>query len=225
MTEVEVVPTGLSENDFGGDEAEISAIRRRYGGDSRLLMCTVSRLEREKNLTFVLEGMRRLKDSGAPPFRLLVIGDGSAAAELAARAAGLGLDDEVRFCGRVPHADMRNYYRACGLFVFASESETQGIVLLEAMAACLPVVALKASGVSDTVKHGEHGLLADKDLGQWTAYIGQLLEDPALRHSLGEAARAEAEQYRSVKVAEAAERCYRKAIAADREVLAYQGNG
>ena len=72
--------------------------------------------------------------------------------ELKAEAKELGIEEEIVFVGKVPNEELNCYLQACDAFLFTSKSETQGIVLAEAFAAGLPVVAVEASGVEDIVE-------------------------------------------------------------------------
>ncbi|MGL4344650.1 MAG: glycosyltransferase [Cellulosilyticaceae bacterium] len=100
---------------------------------------------------FMLEWLVVLKEKIEDTFRLLIIGERSLKEELEQSGADLQLEDNIRFVGNVPNNVMSDYYRACEVFVFASRSETQGIVLLEAMVERNPIVVFKASGVVDVV--------------------------------------------------------------------------
>lgn len=93
----------------------------------------------------------------------------------------LGLEKEVIFLGNVDNRQIKNYQAACDLFLFTSKSETQGIVLLEAMAAGTPVVAVDATGVRDVVRTKENGMLSTEDADSFAAAI-----ECALRRITGE---------------------------------------
>lgn len=136
---VEMLPTGLEESFFETDARRAEEIRREYLQDRKYLFCTVSRLEIEKNIPFLLEGVRRLKEEDMEPFRFLVIGEGTQRVYLEELARQMGLGDVVTFTGNIPNRELKDYLAASDLFLFASRSETQGIVIQEALAWCLKV--------------------------------------------------------------------------------------
>ncbi|MBW4080604.1 glycosyltransferase [Paenibacillus sp. S150] len=225
VTDIEILPTGLTEYDFQYNADEVERIRVQYGRPGKYLFCTVSRLEKEKNINFILEGLKQLKANKGDCFRLLVIGDGSAKAELEREAVKLGLQDNLEFIGSIPHNEIRNFYQACSIFLFASQSETQGIVLLEAMAAGLPVLAVKGSGVSDIVENGEHGFVTENDVLLWVSHLEKLLGDSNIRKKMSDEARKEAVLYLHSSVAKTAEYGYQKVLGNERQGVLWVAQG
>lgn len=210
---VEVLPTGIPAEAFLPDEKRAAEFRKRYIGDADYLFCTVSRLAAEKNLVFQMQGLahlgRLLKKRGKT-FRHLFIGDGPAKESLVRMAEELGLSEHVIFVGNVENHEMKNYQAACDAFLFTSKSETQGIVLLEAMAAGNPVVALDASGVRDIVADGENGFLTDGDAADWAGRVAELAVNEALWQQMRENAVRTAMQYTEDEIARRAEQYYKK---------------
>lgn len=207
-TNIEVVPTGISTEDFFYD-AEISKnIRERYLGDKKLLLCTVSRLEKEKNIMFILEGLAKFKSRKGDCFKMLLIGDGSQKDELMSYAEMLNLTDNIIFTGCIEHSQIRNYYHASDIFVFASRSETQGIVLLEAMAAGLPVVAVKASGVNDVVTDGWNGYITEPVVDEWEKKLEIVFDNPDLKEAMKKNSITRAREYLSCNIAKKVEKLY-----------------
>lgn len=210
---VEVLPTGIPAEAFSPDEKSAAEIRQRYIGDADYLFCTVSRLAAEKNLVFQMQGLAhlgRLLKKKKRTFRHLFIGDGPEKENLMHLAEELGLSENVVFVGNVENSEMKNYQAACDAFLFTSKSETQGIVLLEAMAAGKPVVALDASGVRDIVSDGENGFLTEGDAADWAGRIAAIIEDEKLGKQMGENAVRTAMLYSEEEVARRAEQYYRK---------------
>lgn len=211
-TPISVLPTGLKAECFqdGADglSPRAQSIRNEYIEGKQYLLCTVSRLEKEKNLTFLLQSIARLKERMGDCFRLLVIGDGSEKDALTDYVWELGLEGNVEFTGCVPQDEIMDYYRACDLFAFASKSETQGIVLLEAMAAGLPVAAVAASGVCDVVRNGVNGYMTEEDEEELSGAVMTVLQDEELRQRLKQGAFEEVQNYRDTSIAGMAEECY-----------------
>ena len=159
----------------------------RSAGRMKVLV-SVSRLSREKNIDFLLDGLERLQQNCAVPWRCLIIGDGEERERLQGRIDRAGLGDRIMLVGAVKPDAIADYYRLGDLFLFASRSETQGMVILEAMAAGLPVVAIRSSGIDDVVRHGITGFKTRTDLEQWSGCVGRLLEDDAERGRMSTAA-------------------------------------
>jgi 1,2-diacylglycerol 3-alpha-glucosyltransferase len=132
---IEVVPSGIDVRHFGSgrrDEALRSSLRA--GPGDRLLLC-VSRLAKEKNVELLLEALARRPD---PSLKLAIAGDGPAREELEAFARARGLAGRVTFMGVVDRERLPDLYASADAFVMPSTSETQGLVLAEALAAGAP---------------------------------------------------------------------------------------
>ncbi|MDR7522076.1 MAG: glycosyltransferase [Armatimonadota bacterium] len=190
---IEILPNPIDLGRFAG--ADGGAARRRLGIASEervLLYC--GRLAREKNLAFMLQALADVLVR-PPGARLLIVGHGTERAALARLAASLALGDRVVFAGEVAYADVAQYYAAADLFVMTSVTEVKPLAVLEAMASGLPVVAVAAHGLNDTVTHGADGLLTDHDPAAFADAVRRLLADDAGRRMMGRRARQTAEQY------------------------------
>lgn len=211
-TPVCVMPTGIPQESFKPDEKRVAAIRQHFIGEADYLTCTVSRLAKEKNLEFQIKGLahlkRMLKKEGKT-FRHMMLGDGPERENIQQLVQELGLTENVIFLGKVDNAEMKNYQGAADAFLFTSKSETQGIVLLEAMAVGNPVVAVEASGVCDIVKNGGNGYLTEEDSYRWAVQVKTVLEEVELREKMSQSARQTAKQYSEEVVAKRAEQCYK----------------
>lgn len=205
---IHTLPTGVSSGSFSPDRTHAQQIRTRYAEGRPHLLCTVSRLAEEKNLRFLLRGLAKLKEKIGDTFRCLVIGDGPQRKELESFARFCGIAQQVCFLGEIENHSIADYQAACDLFVFSSQTETQGIVLLEAMAVGNPVVAVDASGCRDVVKTGYNGILTKADEEDWAAAICTALQTPELRsNAFGTAA-----QYRTQLVAQKAAVLYKQML-------------
>ena len=205
-TSIDVLPTGLTDEDFISDPNKVNKIQNEF--DTPHLFCSVSRLEVEKNFPFLLRGLAELKKIWHEPFKVMIIGDGTEKENLERLAKSLGLSDEVSFLGRIPHAELVNYYAASKLFLFSSQSETQGIVMLEAMASSLPVVAVEGSGVNDVVRSGENGFITALDEKEWSQSIKTIMEDDSLYQAMHKEALLSAKSYTAEAIALQAEKAY-----------------
>lgn len=202
-----VLPTGLTQESYQPDRAEVQKIRQRYGRGEMPLLVTVSRLGHEKNVPFLLRCMARLKET-LTDFRLMVIGDGPQREEYMDLCDRLDIRQQICFLGSLPNREIAAHMAAADCFVFASKTETQGIVILEAMAAKTPVVAVRASGVEDLVEDGVSGYLCPEEEEAFTEQLLRVLQSEPLRDGLRLGAFEAALRYREDIVAEKAVRIY-----------------
>jgi len=147
----------------------------------------------EKNIDFLIRMTAELRRH-VPDVLLVIAGEGPARGDLEELASGLGLQGNVRFIGYLDrHRELLDCYRAADLFVFASRTETQGLVLLEAMAQSVPLVSTAKLGARSVLKEGEGVHVAEEDIGDFTAKVRALLADVEGRRRLGERGRSYAQ--------------------------------
>jgi 1,2-diacylglycerol 3-alpha-glucosyltransferase len=174
------LPTGVDAGRFAAtDPKSAASLRTRFGipeGDRVLIF--VGRLGLEKNIDLLIDAMPHIKTPGA---RLLLIGNGPYRADLDRHIARLGIGDRVTFTGYLQRDDVAAAYAASDIFFFASTSETQGLVVAEAMASGLPVVAVDDLAVADAVADGVNGLLVPERAEDLAAAVDRVLGDPELR--------------------------------------------
>lgn len=207
-----VLPTGIESGNYNVDEDQAGEIRRRYGAEDMPLLLTVSRMAQEKNVSFLLESLARMKTLYGKPFRMLMVGDGPDREILMRQSALLGLEDCVTFTGAVPNEEIAPYFKAADAFLFASKTETQGIVVLEAFAGGTPVIALRATGVEDLVDDGVNGILTGEDTEEFAAKAADFLRGDRQR-CMSEKAFQKAVLYREEEVAVKAVHYYNNVIA------------
>lgn len=194
-TRIQVMPTGLDSKYFIENKEKSSEMRNKYIGDKKYLFCTVSRLAKEKNIEFIIKGIKSIKGKIGNIFKVLIIGEGPEYKRLYELAKNLNVEENIVFLGAISNDKIGDYYRACDLFLFASKSETQGIVLLEAMAARNPIVAIEASGVVEVVKNDVNGYMTDESIEEWSDCVCKIVGDDKLRIELGERAYNTAKLY------------------------------
>lgn len=184
---IAVIPTGVDVSHFTpGDRA---AARREVGLDpDDPIVLYVGRLDPEKSVERVLAAFERIAGT-VPAARLVLVGQGTQAAALRAQAGRSAAAARVHFVGVRPHDALPAWYRAADVFLFASETETQGLVLAEAGACGLPAVAVSAPGCDEVVRDGETGILTKPEPAALAdAAIGLLL-DGARRAAMSARAR------------------------------------
>ncbi|MET0851840.1 MAG: glycosyltransferase [Candidatus Rokuibacteriota bacterium] len=184
---VAVVPTGVDLLRFRPGDRRAARDRVGLPGDGPVCLY-VGRLDREKSVERVLDAFALVADA-LPDARLVLAGQGSHAEALARRARGGPVAARIHFAGGRDPAELPPYYQAADLFLFASETETQGLVLAEAHACGLPAVAVRASGVEEVVQDGETGVLTKADAAEMADAAIALLLDADRRHAMAEAAR------------------------------------
>jgi 1,2-diacylglycerol 3-alpha-glucosyltransferase len=190
---IQSIPTGVKLEEFAGTDPRW--LRREYGiGPGEKVLLCVARFGKEKNLDMVLDAFL-LINRAYPATRLFLVGLGPYEKELRAITAGKGLDSRVTIIGRpLSRQILANYYAGSDLFIYAAITETQGIIINEAQAAGLPVVAVGVNGIAEMVKEGFDGFLTPpsaKALAEKTLF---LLHNGELRQRLGNQARESAEK-------------------------------
>lgn len=193
---VYVIPSGINIDQFAKDTGRRNEIRGKYDvKDNEVLLITASRVVPEKNIDFLVRSFALIRKT-RKDVKLMIVGDGSFRDELEALVKELGIGESVIFTGLLDKEDMIAHYQASDIFVFASLTETQGLVAVEAMAAGLPVVAVKASGIEDMIKSGQDGILTDNTEENFAANTIKLIEDGELRKKMAAAARLDAQTFR-----------------------------
>lgn len=187
---IAVVPTGVDVERFRPGAP--AAARRALGlPEAGPVVLYVGRLDREKSVERVLHAFERMS-STLPAARLLLVGDGTQAASLRGTASTLSAASRIDFLGARAHASLPGCYQAADLFLFASETETQGLVLAEAAACGVPTVAVRAPGCEEVVVDGETGLLTKADTEALADAATGLLLDRERRAGMAAMARAHA---------------------------------
>ncbi|MDD3529090.1 MAG: glycosyltransferase [Gallionellaceae bacterium] len=195
-----VLPTGIPLDRFAAGDRRRFRAEHGIAGE-RPVALFVGRVAHEKNIGFLLDAVA-LARRRQPDLLFLVTGQGPAEAALRRQAEALGIAGQVRFLGYLDRQQhLPDAYAAADLFVFASRTETQGLVLLEAMAMGLPVVALAAMGTRDILAPGRGGVAAPDDVEGFAGVVADLLDDPARRARLAAAAREYAREWADDRMA------------------------
>lgn len=192
---IRVVPTGIDVKAFAaGDGARF---RRKFKIPAKAFVVGhVGRLAPEKNLGYLARAAA-LFVKETPAARFLVVGGGPSEDAIKAEFTKQGVADRLLLVGKHTGRALADAYNAMDVFAFASFSETQGMVLAEAMAAGRPVVALNASGVREVMRHGKNGFMlpARTTIKTFAAHLARLHAEPKLRRSFSSEARRTAEEF------------------------------
>jgi glycosyltransferase involved in cell wall biosynthesis len=193
-TPMTVIPTGIDLRAFASADAAAFRKRMHIPADA-LVIGHVGRLALEKNLGYLAEAVALYlkRDVNA---RFLVVGDGPWRDQLKEVFEKHGVADRLLLAGKRTGRVLREAYRAMDVFAFASQSETQGMVVAEAMAAGIPVVALNASGVREVVVDSKNGYLlpADAPAEEFMQALARCA-DVEMRRTLSEGAKETAKQF------------------------------
>ncbi len=190
----EVIATGLQASSFA--EVDGDAFRQKYNIPlSKQMLLYVGRVAHEKNIGFLLKMLKQLTQQ-QPDILLVITGEGPAEASLHALAKTLGLEKNVQFIGYLDrNTELNACYKAADIFVFASKSETQGLVLLEAMAQGTPVVAIAELGTASILVEGQGAYIATEDEVLFAQKVNELLMNPMALAILGDVGKTYALKY------------------------------
>ena len=148
---ITIIPTGIDSKKFASGNTESFKSKYNIPADKKLLL-NVSRVAFEKNMGVLIEMLQLVKDE-IPDIHLIIAGEGPAKQSYIKLANKLGLDENISFVGYLDRAtELVDCYHSADLFVFSSKTETQGLVLLEAMAAGTPVVSVAEMGTRDVLR-------------------------------------------------------------------------
>ena len=208
---VDVIPTGIDVNVFRGGKAEDANLDF---DDDTIIFLYVGRLGKEKSVDQVLKAFHSAREE-MPNLRLLVVGDGPARQELEELNRQLG--QGATFLGFQPRERLKDFMALARAFLFASVTETQGLVLLEAQAASVPVVAVRASGTNEAVDPDRTGVILEEgDLKGFSAAILDFAKHPDKARKMGVSAASWAEEFSSSAMADKMVDSYTLAIQSKR---------
>jgi len=174
---IHTIPNGIDLSNFKKAKSP-GRFRARLGlkSDAPILL-SVGRVDPEKRLDFLIEAFARLADQFSEA-HLVFAGDGSARKDLEETAASTKANQRIHFLGMVNRADLPDLMHDATLFLSASTTETQGIALLEAVAAGLPVVAVEDEAFEGMIVENENGHMTPLDIDAFNKQVGSMLMDP-----------------------------------------------
>jgi glycosyltransferase involved in cell wall biosynthesis len=199
-TRIEVIPTGVDFELYKNPDRQW--FRREFGIDEgKKVLVHVGRLAKEKNLDFLFRSVAVVMKKNKEVL-LFIAGEGDQKERLRNLAGQLGIQDQVLFHGKMTSDELVNAYAGGDLFVFSSKTETQGLVVLEAMAAGMPVVAVDAPGLRDVVADGVCGFLTSEDPQDFSEKILFLIQSADKKETFSRASLKIARQFSSSKMAD-----------------------
>ena len=194
---IHIIPTGIELDRFyteNVDKNKIKELKKKYQIlKDEFTIVFVGRLAKEKNIQFLIENHKDLVKYNQD-VRLLIIGDGPDMEEYAKLIEKLKLTDNVVLVGKVPYDEMPCYYQVADVFVTASQTETQGLTVIEAMAAGIAPVCIKDESFETVVIDGLNGHLF-KNKNEYIKIIKKLIDDRTDLETLSKQARLNAEAH------------------------------
>jgi glycosyltransferase involved in cell wall biosynthesis len=190
---IEVVPTGIDLELMASTPRQPA--RARWGVPEGVpLICYSGRIAREKNLGLLLQALAQLR-AQQPEAHLLLVGGGPWEQQCRAQVDALGLGDRVRITGFLSRPEVFDCLAEAEAFAFPSRTDTQGLVVLEAMALGCPAVAVRSGAVTDIVRHQVDGLIVEPTVAGLVEGLGHLLNSAESRRALAGQARQRAEEF------------------------------
>jgi len=213
---ITVVPTGIPEEDFQGIE---KATERRQSQwllqfpqmRGKKVLLYVGRVGQEKNVDFLIDVLERVHRT-VPDAFLVLAGNGPYLNTFKANVASRGLADSVLCLGYVNRAELKHLYALADVFTFASVTETQGLVTIEAMMCGTPAVAIGKMGTKEVMAGDHGGFMVDEDVEAFAAAVSRLLTDPALYQAKSAEARAYSELWTAGRMARRIETLYEQVL-------------
>ncbi|MDY6821938.1 MAG: glycosyltransferase, partial [Deferribacterota bacterium] len=211
---IEILPTGVDFDLYKSvAKSDLTKLEKKYKEKpNEVILITVSRLSKEKNLYFIIDGIKILKNLTDIPFKLLIIGKGDEKEALESYIKKLELDEVVILVGEVLPENIAKYYIFSDIFVFASTTETQGLVLLEAMAGGCPVVAVQSSGIDDIINNDYNGYKTPENIYSWAEKIKTIIENNEKYNELSNNALKHVNRYSIELIAEKVAKLYTRLL-------------
>ncbi len=191
---VEVVPSGIDVEAFKNEEKGF--LREKIKNQKDPIILFVGRLGREKSVDFLIRSFKYVHDN-LPSTQFVIVGDGVDRKKLENLASKLKVLSNIHFLGHIDMSLMRKVYKDAEVFVFSSTTETQGLVVPEALASGVPVVAVDDPAF-ECIESGKNGYLVEKDPKEFALKTLSILENKDLRKQMGQYAFESAQTF-SVK--------------------------
>jgi glycosyltransferase involved in cell wall biosynthesis len=200
-TTMEVIATGIEPGSFvPGDR---SAFREKFSiPQDRPMLLFVGRVAHEKNIDFLIRVVDQVRRQ-VEDVLFVIAGEGPARPSLEQEVRKRAMGENVRFIGYLDrHTELNHCYSAADIFIFASRTETQGLVLLEAMAQGVPLVSTAELGTRDVLQDGAGVWIAQEELSDFSNNVLKMLANPQLRTELGAIGCNYAKEWSAVKQAQ-----------------------
>lgn len=210
------IPTGVEEEFYQNPDR--NKVRSNFNiKENEILLLLVSRLTQEKNIDFLFSAAIKILKNDANA-KFLIIGDGYLLPKLKKIVQEENLEKRINFEGIVEKKELKNYYAAGDIFIYSSKSETQGMIVSEAMYSGLPIVAVKAPGICNLVQNNVNGFLVPEIENQFIETVEKLIKDSRLRKKFSEESKKIAHENFTDKI------CAEKMLAVYKKVIEKNSN-
>lgn len=209
--EIDIIPTGVSQQ-FAQQGDPLNIRKKHNIPDNIDIIAYAGRVAREKNIEFLLKVYKEILKVRSH-ILFAIIGDGPHRPHIERLAAEMGIKHKIIFTGYIADkVELASWYKASSAFVFSSLTETQGLVILEAMSAGTPVVAVSAMGIKDIIQENLGGFASRLDVSEFSLKLMRLLSSKELRAQKSIEAKALAERLSMKNMAERLARNYQRFV-------------
>lgn len=219
--DVHIIPSGIDVTRFykeNIDPLKISALKKELNiKKDDFIILYVGRIAKEKSIDFLIKNLKLIIKK-VPKARMIIVGDGPDVNDLIMLVQENKLDNHVTFTGKVPWSEVPKYYQLANVFVTASTTETQGLTVIEAMAAEKPVVAIKDESFELVMTDKQDGLFFETDK-EYQDLIIKLYKDKAYGKMIAKQARITANAYNPIVYAKRVLEVYQSVVNKDTNVL------
>lgn len=192
-TSVKVLPTGIDLKEF--EKANDKDFRKKYKiPDKKKILLYVGRLGSEKNVSFIIRSFAKVVKKNKDAF-FVIAGDGKDKESLVNLGKELNLEDNILFLGFLEREETIKAFKACDIFLFASKTDTQGLVLSEAAAARKPIVLLRDPGLTPLVENNKNAFVVSENENEYAEKVLKLLQDENLYDNMAINSQEIAERY------------------------------
>jgi len=205
---ITVIPNGVNINKFKPLKNNDLKNKLGLGEDDKILLC-VARLAKEKSIDFLIRTFAKYSKDN-PNVYFVIAGDGPERGNLQKLIDSLKLGNKVLLLGMIPYNDIPNIYNSADVFIFASQTETEGMIVPEAMSSGLPVLAVRDRVFEQFIESGKDGFLVEKNEKIFNAHLDKLIKDDNLRLEMGKNARIKIEQFSLDEIAKKFENLYKQ---------------
>jgi len=207
---ITVIPNGVNTNKF--KPAKSNGLREQLGlkKDDQIALC-VARLAKEKSLDFLIKSFAEFSKTN-PNVYFVIAGDGPERENLENLIKSLKISKRIKLLGCVKYDDIPQVYNGADIFIFASQTETEGMIVPEAMSSGLPVLAVRDRVFEQFIESGKDGFLVEKDEKVFNDHLDRLLKDEKLRVAIGKNARAKIQQFSLERIAQEFENLYKQLV-------------
>lgn len=207
---VAILPNGVRTDLF--QKPKPGFLRKKLGINKKeKVILFVGRLGKEKSVDFLIKVLKRVLQN-IPDTSLIIVGDGPEKKKLIALSERLKINNKVYFTGFIDAKDIPRVYSDADCFVFASQTETQGMVILEALASGVPVVVIKDNVFDGIVKNGVNGMVVENNQQEFAEKIKEIISNPDLQKKLSLEAIETAQKFSLESSAKKFEELYQQLI-------------